>query len=108
MLCPKCKKGNLLIRKNRNGQQFLGCSSYPECTATYSLPKFGLIKKTGKNCECGWPLLLLIRKARKPWQFCFNRECTAKVKEQEVAAEAKEEVKEEGAEEEASEEGEGE
>jgi len=103
MPCPKCKKGNLMIRKNRAGQQFLGCSSYPECTATYSLPKFGLIKKIGKNCECGWPLLILIRKARKPWQFCFNPDCTAKVKGQEVNAEAKEEIKEEETEEEQNE-----
>ena len=103
MPCPKCKKGNLMIRKNRAGQQFLGCSSYPECTATYSLPKFGLIKKVGKNCDCGWPFLILIRKARKPWQFCFNPDCTAKVKGQEVNAEVKEEIREEGAEEEQNE-----
>jgi len=87
MPCPRCNKGNLLIRKNRIGQQFLGCSNYPECTATFSLPKFGLIKKTEKNCECGWPLLLFIRKARKPWQFCFNPNCSAKIKGHEVSAE---------------------
>ena len=94
MPCPRCKKGNLLIRRNRAGQQFLGCSNYPECTATFSLPKFGLIKKTGKNCECGWPMLLLIRKARKPWQFCFNPNCTAKIKGKEVNASEKAEESE--------------
>ena len=94
MQCPRCRKGNLIIRKNKAGQQFLGCSAYPECKATFSLPKFGLIKKTEKKCECGWPLLILIRKGKRPWQFCFNPACIAKIKQAENEGDAKEAVEE--------------
>jgi DNA topoisomerase-1 len=90
MKCPKCGKGNLVIRKNKFGQQFVGCSAYPECKNTLSLPKYGLIKKSEKNCGCGWPLLLLIRKSRRPWQFCFNPACNSKIKGAEVESEKSE------------------
>ena len=31
--CPICKKGKLVIRTNRtNGNQFIGCTNYPQCT----------------------------------------------------------------------------
>lgn len=32
--CPKCKKGNLLIRKSRRGEEFYGCERYPKCKHT--------------------------------------------------------------------------
>jgi len=75
VLCPKCQKGYLVIRRNKMGKQFLGCSAYPECTATFSLPPYGLIKKSDKTCECGWPILMTIRKGKRPWEFCANPQC---------------------------------
>ena len=32
--CPKCKTGMLLIRKNRNGEEFYGCERFPKCRHT--------------------------------------------------------------------------
>jgi ssDNA-binding Zn-finger/Zn-ribbon topoisomerase 1 len=33
--CPKCDKGKLVRRANRNtGEKFLGCSEYPACKYT--------------------------------------------------------------------------
>ena len=32
--CPGCKQGQLIERRNRRGQNFYGCSKYPECTYT--------------------------------------------------------------------------
>ncbi|MCD6471349.1 type I DNA topoisomerase, partial [bacterium] len=29
--CPKCKKGEVVIRKTKKGRIFYGCSRYPEC-----------------------------------------------------------------------------
>ncbi|MCX6806942.1 MAG: type I DNA topoisomerase [Candidatus Berkelbacteria bacterium] len=29
--CPKCKKGEMIERKNKKGQIFYGCSRYPKC-----------------------------------------------------------------------------
>ena len=77
-LCPTCKKGNLRIMYNRASRRyFVSCSAYPECKQTYSLPPNALVKKTeNKVCEFdGFPKLLAIRKAKRPWEFCFNPEC---------------------------------
>ena len=33
--CPSCKEGSLIVRTNRSsGQEFLGCSNYPNCKYT--------------------------------------------------------------------------
>jgi len=76
-LCPLCKKGSLAITYSRkNRKQFIACNAYPDCRNTYSLPPNSLIKKTDKICEqCSFPILLSLRKGKKPWFFCFNREC---------------------------------
>lgn len=79
MLCPVCKKGNLRILFNRTSRRyFVACSAYPDCRQTYSLPPNALIKKTDneKKCEVdGFPKLLAIKKAKRPWEFCFNPDC---------------------------------
>jgi DNA topoisomerase I len=75
--CPKCKKGNLAITYSRkNRKHFIACDAYPECKNTFSLPPNGIIKRVNKLCEkCGFPLLMSLRKGKKPWIFCFNSEC---------------------------------
>ncbi len=82
--CPKCGKGNLRILFNRASKRyFIACSAYPECRTTFSLPPNALIKpslaedkegnKVNEFCpECKFPLLLSIRKGKRPWKFCFN------------------------------------
>lgn len=80
MECPECKKGWLVVRVNKNGRQFLACDAYPECKKTFSLPPYGFIKKTDETCECGFPILMAIKKARRPWKFCFNPECPKRQK----------------------------
>ncbi len=79
MPCPTCKQGNLRIMFSKKTRRaFVACSAYPACTQTYSLPPNSLIKKAenGKQCEAdNFPKLLAIRKARRPWEFCFNPEC---------------------------------
>ena len=32
--CPGCKVGELVMRRNKRGQNFYGCSKFPECTYT--------------------------------------------------------------------------
>lgn len=73
--CQKCEKGYLVIRRNKQGKQFLACNAYPECKTTFSLPPYGLIKKSEKMCECSWPILMTIRKGKRPWEFCANPQC---------------------------------
>ncbi|MCX6748107.1 MAG: DNA topoisomerase, partial [Candidatus Pacearchaeota archaeon] len=78
--CPVCKKGKLRILFNKRFRRsFVACNSYPECKTTFSLPP-GLIKKTDKICEaCGFPMLLAIRKEKRPWMFCFNPNCKTRL-----------------------------
>lgn len=75
--CPTCKQGNLRIMFNRASRRyFIGCSNYPNCKQTYSLPPNALIKRAETQCEADhFPKLLAIRKGKRPWEFCFNPEC---------------------------------
>ncbi len=75
--CPVCKKGTLAITySKKNRRYFVACNAYPECRNTYSLPPNSLIKKSDKVCEeCGFPMLISIRKGKRPWEFCFNKDC---------------------------------
>ena len=91
--CPKCKKGNLQIMYSKKiGRSFIGCSAYPECKNTYSLPPGSLIKRSDKLCEhCGFPMLLSIKRGKRPWIFCFNPECETNKKRLEEYRKRKEE-----------------
>ena len=78
-LCPKCKKGHLIMLRSRKGKRFAACDRYPECKTTFPLPQYGLIKLSDKKCpKCGLPLLILIKKGKPPWEFCMNPECYTK------------------------------
>ena len=79
-VCPSCNKGKLMVKFTpRFKSYFVACNAYPDCKQTYSLPKALIKNNQNKNCEdCGWPLLLSIKKARRPWVFCFNPECPGK------------------------------
>ena len=63
--------GNLIIISSPKGGQFVGCSSYPDCKKTYSLPAGANVLKT--TCEkCGLPLISY----GKPRQrACLDFEC---------------------------------
>jgi len=76
-VCPICKKGGLGITYSKKTRRyFVACDAYPKCKNTYSLPPNSLIKKSDRVCEhCGFPMLMSIRKGKKPWTFCFNPEC---------------------------------
>jgi DNA topoisomerase I len=77
--CPACKQGTLMIRMGKFGR-FIACDKYPECKTTFKLPKGGLVKPTEKICEhCSYPVVMMIRKARKPQETCINLDCPSKV-----------------------------
>ena len=76
--CPKCEK-EMIIRTSRKGKRFVGCTGYPECKNTYSLPQNGGIVATDETCDqCGAPVVKIITKGKKPWQLCLNPECSVK------------------------------
>jgi DNA topoisomerase-1 len=73
MKCPVCNEGMLKISYSpKLRRQFVACNKYPDCKTTFSLPPNGYIKNTGKKTERGLPLLLAIRKGKRPWEFEFN------------------------------------
>ncbi|MBI2670718.1 DNA topoisomerase I [Candidatus Woesearchaeota archaeon] len=77
--CNLCA-GNLKITySKKNSQYFVACSKYPECKNTFSVPKKALIKPTNKVCnECGFPLVAVIRKGKRPFEYCINMGCNLK------------------------------
>ncbi len=78
--CPKC--GNdLIIRTSRAGNQFVGCTNFPRCKNTYSLPKTGDVVTTNKVCdECKTPLIQIKREGEDITTVCLNPDCPTRKK----------------------------
>jgi DNA topoisomerase-1 len=78
--CPKCGK-MLMVRVSKKAKRFVGCSGYPECKNTYSLPQQGGLTMTTKLCDaCGSPIVQVRMKGRRSWDLCINPECPKKKK----------------------------
>ena len=76
--CPKCGK-DMIIRTSKKGKRFVGCTGYPNCSNTYSLPQFGGVFSTGKVCEkCNSPIVRVKAKGKRAWELCLNSNCSAK------------------------------
>jgi DNA topoisomerase-1 len=76
--CPVCGKGDLSIRRGKYGS-FVSCNKYPDCKTIFPLPGGALIKPAKKQCpECGFPMVLSIRRGKKPQELCFNPECPSR------------------------------
>ncbi len=83
MPCTVCNAGKLAIKFSKATRRyFVGCSNYPNCKATYSLPPNAQIKNLNKTSEKGLPLLLALRKGKRPWEFEFNPNWKAEKKEE--------------------------
>ena len=77
--CNKCEGNLKLIYNKRFKSYFVGCSNYPECKNIFSLPSYSLPKVTNETCkECNFPLVKIIRKGKRPYDHCINKECPAK------------------------------
>jgi len=80
--CPTCGTGNLMILYSRKTRKrFIGCTNYFKgiCKTSFPLPQRGTAKPMGKNCSsCGWPLVRVQTRGRRPWRLCFNPDCPLK------------------------------
>jgi len=78
--CPKC--GNdLIIRTSRAGDQFVGCTNFPRCKNTYSLPKGGETIPTNKACtECKAPIVQVKNEGKDVAMICLNPDCLTRKK----------------------------
>jgi DNA topoisomerase-1 len=70
----KCKcGGDLTIKRSRAGKRFIGCTSYPKCTETFSLPHQGSLKIIPEKCKkCGLGVVSVKRKGKRPWKLCVR------------------------------------
>jgi DNA topoisomerase-1 len=69
--CPVCGH-DLRIRHMRGQTQFIGCTSYPECSFNISLPMtaWGFAVRTDQVCEThGLHHVRLVRKGARPWDI---------------------------------------
>jgi len=80
MICPKCKIGEIIIRKSwASGKRFLACNKYPDCKTTFPLPQNGMLKILTTMCKhCNIPLIMVINKGKRPWEFCPSPTCPTK------------------------------
>ena len=73
--CPKCGKG-MIVRISKKEKRFVGCTGFPNCKNTYSLPQNGEIITTDKVCNtCGAPIIKVIMNGKKTWEPCLNLNC---------------------------------
>lgn len=73
--CPKCGE-DMIIRSSRSGDQFVGCTGFPKCKNTYSLPKIGDVSTTDNVCdECKTPIIQVKREGEEIKTMCLNSEC---------------------------------
>ncbi len=78
--CNVCSKGKLRILYSRKYRSyFVACNAYPKCKTTFSLPNYAQPKTTGQECkECSYPIIKMIRKGKRPYDFCLNKGCKLK------------------------------
>ena len=82
--CPKCGKGNLLIRKSKRGKRFMACDAYPDCENTYALPQYGAITAHLEPCKaCEGPQVKVVMNRRKPQEMCLDIDCKSNKKRRE-------------------------
>jgi len=68
--CPKCEKGDIVIRQTKKKKKFYGCSLFPACDFTL------WYEPTGEKCPvCGQPLVKKPNRGRVRIA-CSNDKCT--------------------------------
>lgn len=97
--CKVCGKGNLILRRGKFGL-FIACNRYPECKTTHSVPANALVKPVEGECpHCKSPMVLVIRKGKRPFKYCISKTCPARLawieEQKKKAAQMKIEVKQE-------------
>jgi DNA topoisomerase-1 len=82
--CPNCGTGDLAIIYSRTTRKrFIGCTNYFKglCKTSFPLPQHGTVKPAKSRCKaCGWPQVLVWLRGRRPWNLCFNPDCSLKAK----------------------------
>ena len=68
-----CSCGGKLVKRKGSYGEFVGCTNYPDCNVTYSLPRNATIIK--KTCEkCGLPMIVA-GKGKNRQEMCLDPNC---------------------------------
>ncbi|MCW1296154.1 MAG: DNA topoisomerase I [Candidatus Parvarchaeota archaeon] len=77
--CPNCGGDLKQLFSVKTKKRFVGCSNYPKCKTGYPLPMTGLIERTESVCDkCKTPIILVIRKGKRPFKMCLDPKCPSK------------------------------
>lgn len=70
----KCKcSGDLVIRMSKEKKRFVGCTGYPNCTETFSLPHKGNLTVLSETCaKCGLKIVSVKTFKKRPWKLCIR------------------------------------
>ncbi len=71
----KCLCGKELVTRtsHKAHKRFVGCTGYPGCTQTFSLPQKGFLKITPEKClQCGLFVLMIKSFRGRPWYLCIR------------------------------------
>ncbi len=72
--CPLCK--NNLVMRFYNKKRFIGCSGYPKCRYTLSIPQNGSIRPSTQKCDlCSSDMIEITTKGAKKEFLCLNSKC---------------------------------
>ena len=73
--CPKCKTGEIAVKKSKRGKVFYGCTNYPKCDAVY------WDKPVLEPCpKCHAPFLLeKTTKKEGTFRYCQTEGCDYKI-----------------------------
>ena len=75
--CNKCSKP-MIIRISKKNKRFVGCTGFPDCKNTFSLPQKGTVVITENTCEkCNSPIVKIKSKGKRAWELCINNDCSA-------------------------------
>ncbi len=86
--CPKCKTGEIAVKKSKRGKAFYGCVNYPKCDAVY------WDKPVTQPCpQCSAPFLLQkTTKKDGTVRYCQNEGCGYKIAVSDVNTELQSEA----------------
>ena len=73
--CPKCKKGEIAVKKSKRGKSFYGCTNYPKCDEVY------WDKPIVEPCpKCAAPFVFeKTTKKDGTVRYCQNESCDYKI-----------------------------
>jgi DNA topoisomerase-1 len=75
-VCRKCGNDLRIKFSPKNKSYFVGCAGYPDCDATYPLPRNYKFEAVAEPCAtCGMPQVKLIAFKRKPQIVCLDPAC---------------------------------